>query len=386
MQMTMPVDRLRSRIRAARTLARDSGGLSCLARVACDILRRKLQARWLLREMKLVHGPRRIPGGPLDVVLLCSLRDGASYLRSFLDHHRRLGVGHFVFLDNGSEDGTREMLLRQRDVTVYISRLPYKTYKHHFKRFLIRAHGRSRWSLLADIDEYFDFPGSSHLRLPQFCRYLEERGFDAVVAHMLDLFGSRPILDASGAGGVPEFRAEHRYYDLHEIEETDHAYAFGVSNEISNPAIKCLSGGIHSTVFKNTLLLTKHPLLKWRPPMELPRYSHDIRRAKLADVSAVFYHYKFTDEFPRVLARAIDEGGYYDGSSRYRRISERLKTDTRLSLLRPTSRELRSVEDLVSAGFLQVSPAFREWSAAVARAACGARASDTKVRDTQMTS
>ncbi|HET7203455.1 MAG TPA: glycosyltransferase family 2 protein, partial [Steroidobacteraceae bacterium] len=38
------------------------------------------------------------------------VKDEMYNLRSFLDHHRRLGVDQFIVLDDRSSDGTREWL------------------------------------------------------------------------------------------------------------------------------------------------------------------------------------------------------------------------------------------------------------------------------------
>lgn len=325
------------------------------------LLAKRTRSLRLALEIRLIHGPRRPPSGPLGVVALCSLRDGAEFLQHFLRHHRALGVRHFVFLDNGSKDGTVERLRKENDVTIYLSRLPYAVYKHHFKRFLVRRAGRDRWSLMVDIDECFDFPGSDRLGLGGFCRYLDAHGFNAVVAHMLDRFHSGSIQNPPVAPDGDLARI-HCYYDLTGIKEDGHHFAFGPSNVLSNPAIKCLSCGVNHAVFGNNVLLTKHPLIRWSPPMELPKFSHDIAYARIADVSAVLHHFKFTAGFMDVVDRAVREDSYHDGSARYRRISEVVQRMPDLTLHNGTARRFESVNELVEAGFLKTSAAFDRWA------------------------
>ncbi len=352
--------KLENKLRALAKILRRNDEPGGAAGVLAEMVFKRLRSVRLSLELRHLHGPRETPAAP---VVLCSLRDGAEYLPHFLAHHRRLGAAHFVFLDNGSRDATESILRAQSDVTMLRSRLPYREYKHAFKRHLIRRFGRDRWSLLLDIDECFDFPGSARVGLPGFCRYLEARGFNAVVAHMLDLFSPGPILEAPAAPDGDLSRV-HRHYDLGGLKGDPHAFAFGGTNVISDPGIECLSCGINLTAFGNDLLLTKHPLLRWSPPMELPKYAHDISYARIADVSAVLLHYKFTRDFAATLARAVREGGYYKGSARYVRMEELLREDPAFSLHGPGARRLEDVEELVTAGFLRASPEYRAWLAA----------------------
>ena len=43
----------------------------------------------------------------------------------FLAHHRKLGVAHFLIIDNDSEDGTIEFLRQQPDVTLFETPMSY---------------------------------------------------------------------------------------------------------------------------------------------------------------------------------------------------------------------------------------------------------------------
>jgi hypothetical protein len=271
-----------------------------------------------------------------------------------------LGARHFVFLDNGSTDGTTDLIRQEQDTTLLQSTLRYRGYALHFKRHLVRLFGRNRWYLLADIDERFDFPGSGAVTLPQFCAYLDARGWNAVVAHMLDLFPRRPLLDGNDSNGELTTR-EHCFYDLSSVRWKPYGEVFGDANTIANPAIACARGGIRSAVFGGDLLLTKHPLARWSSPRDLPGGSHRVNGAAISDVSAVLYHYKFVGRLSARIDRAIRERSYYDGSIEYRRMAEAFRRNQALSLYGPTARQLFNVEELVVAGLLQVTPRYLQW-------------------------
>ena len=54
-----------------------------------------------------------------EVLVVGCLRNEMLRLPAFLEHYRRLGVSRFLLVDNGSDDGSRELLLAQPDVTVF---------------------------------------------------------------------------------------------------------------------------------------------------------------------------------------------------------------------------------------------------------------------------
>src|SRR3712207_1262012 len=74
-----------------------------------------------------LYGPEEVPYGEDELVVVCLVRDGRPYVRSFVEHYLSLGAKHVFFLDNGSTDGTVEALKNYDDnVTVLLSNLPYK--------------------------------------------------------------------------------------------------------------------------------------------------------------------------------------------------------------------------------------------------------------------
>ena len=102
-----------------------------------------------------LHGPEDVPYGEDELIVVCLVRDGRQYVKSFVEHYLSLGAKHIFCLDNGSTDGTVEALKNYDDnVTVLRSTLPFKRYRWPFKQYLIGRFGeKDRWVLYADIDE-----------------------------------------------------------------------------------------------------------------------------------------------------------------------------------------------------------------------------------------
>src|SRR5918998_3015294 len=73
-----------------------------------------------------LHGPEEVPYGEDELVVVCLVRDGRPYVKSFVEHYFTLGAKYIAFLDNNSTDGTVEALREYNNVTVLRTKLPYK--------------------------------------------------------------------------------------------------------------------------------------------------------------------------------------------------------------------------------------------------------------------
>lgn len=103
--------------------------------------------KWLLSySVEHLHGPEKIDHGKEELVVLCLMRNGRQYVKSFVEHYFSLGAKHLVFLDNGSDDGTVQALRAYENVTVLQTKLPYRRYQVLMKKYLIGRFGRGKWS------------------------------------------------------------------------------------------------------------------------------------------------------------------------------------------------------------------------------------------------
>jgi hypothetical protein len=323
------------------------------------------------RSLRLLHGPQRPILGRLDWIVLCLVRNGEDHLPSFLDHHRRQGARHFVFVDNGSTDGTVDRLRHAPATTVFETRLPYGRFQWLIRRHLVTRFALQRWSLSLDIDERFDYPFSEVVSMPSLLRYLENRGATALVAYLLDRFPPGPLLEhLPGPGDDPERRQP--LYDVSEVRREPYdSVRRSRGSRLSNPEIRWLRGGVRQSAFGVDESLTKQPLV-FNGRGTRPRPGHHVLGARVADFTAVLHHFKFTRSFLPTLHRALDEGSFSRNSESWRRMQRALEADPRLRLDTGEVRTLRTVDQLVEEGFLVVSDEFRRWASAVAeRAAAG---------------
>ncbi len=85
-----------------------------------SLLRRmlRLRARSKSRELTLVSdNTNKIKAR--DILSFSTLYNENIRLPYFLEHYRKMGVAHFLIVDNDSDDGGREFLLEQPDVSLW---------------------------------------------------------------------------------------------------------------------------------------------------------------------------------------------------------------------------------------------------------------------------
>lgn len=320
--------------------------------------------RGLLLPFRIRHlsGPAQIHSKSDDVTLISVMRNGEPWLESFLAHHRLMGIGHFVILDNGSTDRSIEVLSRQADVTLLASSAPYHAYENTMKRYLANEYCRNRWCLCVDIDEQFDFPGSADVSLQALIGYLDRRGFNAVITQMLDMFSDRPISEAKIAPGV-DLRSQYPFYDLSAVDKAP--YTFG---EVSNPAIMTHSGGIRKKVFGTNNGLTKVSLFRMDGRIKPFIAWHHALNAQLADLSSVLLHFPFVDSFYAKVAEAVNSGRYgYLTSDEYSGYWAGLQKLPGLCLKLESATRLSGINELLDNGFLAASQEYRGWLAGQSR-------------------
>ena len=72
-----------------------------------------------------LYGPKKVSYAPDELVVVCLVRNGRPYVRSFVEHYLSLGVKLIFFLDNGSNDGTISVARGYENVTILQTQLPY---------------------------------------------------------------------------------------------------------------------------------------------------------------------------------------------------------------------------------------------------------------------
>ena len=334
-----------------------------------------MEEQLLHRSIEHLHGPEDIPYGEDELVVVCLVRDGRPYIKSFVEHYFSLGARHIAFLDNNSTDGTVEALKGYENVTVLRTKLSYKadggttvgnkwTREVLFKQYLIsRFGGRDRWCLCVDIDELFDYPYSDIVGLDSLLAYLNSKSYTAVVAQMLDMFSEKPL---SGRASGPDepLKEQHRFYDISNLKRGRMRDGSRQRNNVlASEEVESFRGGIRDTLFGTDPYLSKVPLVfldgKVKP---MDDSSHRVGNARIADITGVLFHYKFVDEhLHEQVAQAVREEHRLNNSAKYKMYKEVLDKSPSLRVKQETAAEIEGVNDLLENQFLVVSDDYVDW-------------------------
>lgn len=306
-------------------------------------------------RIRHVQGPTRIDYDMTELIVACVFRNGYLHITSFLDHYRSLGVKHFVFIDNGSTDGSPSLLAECSDVTLLRTSAPYDVYENIMKTFLVEKFCRGRWCLFADIDELFDYPLSNWCSLGDFLSYLNHHDYNAVITYLLDMFADTPLLDVR-SNPDDSLKKKYIYYDLSAVRKRRYR------SPVPDPRIVEYFGGIRTQAFGTLNGLTKISLFLLDGKL-VPFFDwHHAINSRIADVTTVLLHFPFVETFSEKVHEAASSGRYgFLTEDEYIAYRRGLLKSPRLTLKLETARALAEVNELVESGFLVASDRYTNW-------------------------
>ncbi|MDP3261568.1 MAG: glycosyltransferase family 2 protein [Tabrizicola sp.] len=153
--------------------------------------RRRLLARAFLKRRQLATVADRTSHlRPAPILLFSTVRNERIRLPYFLEYYRKLGVDHFFFVDNGSDDGSGEYLAAQNDVSLWSTYAGYKQSRHGMDwiMHLLRRYGTGNWCLTVDVDEFLVYPFSETRSLRALTDWLDASRARAFSSMMLDMY------------------------------------------------------------------------------------------------------------------------------------------------------------------------------------------------------
>ena len=132
---------------------------------------------------------------PGAILAFVTIRNEGLRLPYFLEHHRRLGVDHFLVVDNDSDDGSRDLLAGHEDVSVWVTGHGYKQSRFglDWLTALQRRYGHDHWCLTLDADEILIYPYCEDRNLRALTGELDAQGLRSFGAMMLDMYPKGPL-------------------------------------------------------------------------------------------------------------------------------------------------------------------------------------------------
>ncbi len=292
------------------------------------LLRRRLLLRALRKRRQLEPVIDRTPALRRQPILLFStIRNERVRLPYFLDYYRRLGVDHFLIIDNGSDDGSRDYLVAQPDVSVWAAGAGYRQSRFgmDWLMHLLRSHGTGNWCLTVDVDEFLVYPFCETRPLRALTDWLDSGGARAFAAMMLDMY-------PKGAMHEQPYREGQNPFEIAQYFDSGN-YSIRRNWPYQNLWIQ---GGPRARLFfadrpKRAPAMNKIPLVKWdrsyayvsSTHMMLPRGLNLTYEAAAGEKpSGCLLHAKFLDTFALKAEEELRRGQHYQESHEYRAYRE----------------------------------------------------------------
>lgn len=222
--------------------------------------RRRLLFRALRKRRQLTPVLDRTDLIAKDTILCFStVRNEIIRLPYFLEYYRKLGVQHFLMVDNDSYDGTPDYLAAQPDVSLWHTAHSYKLSRFgvDWLTWLQIKYGHGHWCLTVDADEILVYPHCDTRSLAQLTGWLDQAGIQSFGAMMLDMY-------PKGALDARTYQTAQNPFELLCWFDGDN-YHSQMQEELQNLWIQ---GGVRERVFfadnpARAPTLNKTPLVKW---------------------------------------------------------------------------------------------------------------------------
>lgn len=317
--------------------------------------RRLLLRAWRKRKQIALVQDRTQQIKPGDILGAMVVRNEMLRLPYFLDYHRKLGVDHFLIVDNASDDGTAAFLAAQPDVSLWTTSHSYKLSRFgvDWITWVQWHHAHGHWCLTLDADEllvYRDWPNRD---LKVLTRDLDARGEAMFGTMMLDMYPKGPL-------GAQTYDPETdpiqtlRWFD-------GSGYRVQVQPKMRNLWIQ---GGVRERCFFATEparapTLNKIPLVRWRRSYVYVNSTHALLPRKLnrvypepgrAPPKGILLHTKFLPNIADKSSEELRRRQHFANSALYEGYYAALIEDP--DLWSPESVEYQGWEQLEALGFV----------------------------------
>ncbi|WGI22077.1 glycosyltransferase family 2 protein [Amylibacter sp. IMCC11727] len=292
---------------------------------------------------------------PSDILVFSTLRNEKARLPYFLDYYRKLGVNHFFFVDNDSDDGGREYLKDQPDASVWTTTASYKRSKFgvDWLNGLKAKYADGHWVLVVDVDELLVYPFCDTRPLRALTDWLDSASIKSFGTMLLDMYpkgkiqharireGKDPVKTASYFDASNYFVEKNKKYGNLWIQGGPRLRSFFRDKPQFAPA------------------LNKTPLVKWSKGYVYVSSTHTLLPRGLNQVydewggqkpCGVLLHTKFMNTFSEKAEEEMKRKQHYAASREYRMYLNKLNGD--LLLWNEQSSEYKNWQQLEQLGLM----------------------------------
>ena len=298
--------------------------MKAFKRYALRLQRKKYLVRaWRKSRALRVVADRTNAIGPQDVLCFCTLRNEKVRLKYFLSYYRDRGISHFLFVDNDSNDGSREYLAEQDDCSVWTTPESYKRARlgMDWINRLLRLYGHKHWCLVVDPDEFLVYPFSDTRPIPALTDWLDASSIKSFGAMILDMYPKGAITAQPYEEGSDPFQIACWFDPGNYVIQRNWQYGN-----------LWIQGGPRARTFftdapAKAPALNKIPLVKWHKSYAYASSTHMLLPRGLNLVydewggektSGVLLHAKFLDTFSTKAREELERRQHYAASAEYK--------------------------------------------------------------------
>jgi hypothetical protein len=312
------------------------------------------------RELRVVQDNTESIGKG-DILLFCTLRNEAFRIPHFLEHYRELGVQHFVFVDNGSEDDFQRIVQGDEDVSVWYTEKSYKksSFGMHWLNHLLRKYGSNHWCVVCDPDEFMVFPYSDQRNLYELTGFLDGEHKRSFFCLLLDLYSDVPVEDARYPADRDPVEV-CSYFD-------SRGYVQAVNKKYFNVWVQ--GGPRRRLFFRNNPCsapaVNKMPLVKWKwyysyissTHAMVPRVLNIPHLSDYLAPTGCLLHFKFFSVLQEKAAEEQVRKEHFSDSLEYRQYNKHMSGKT-LPLIYEGSVKYEGWRQLVQLGLMNIGKWF----------------------------
>jgi hypothetical protein len=288
--------------------------------------------RWRMRAMRKARLLRPIADrtkqlAPDDILLFCTFRNEDARLPYFLSYYRKLGINHFIMVDNDSTDEGATFVAEQQDVSLWSTKDAYGNarYGMDWLTYLQGKYAPGHWALTVDVDEFFVYPFCDTRPISALAEWLDASNVRSFGAMLLDMYPKGRVGETTYAKGTDPFKTAC-WFDPSN-------YSMTRNKLLQNLWIQ---GGPRARTFfaskpKQAPALNKIPFVKWRKPyayvstthMVLPRGLNLVYDQQGGEkTSGILLHSKFLNTFGLRAVEEAARGEHYRAGREYNSYAE----------------------------------------------------------------
>ena len=340
-----------------------------------------------------------IEAGRINAIVMCY--NERVRLPYFLEFYQSLGVERFIVVDNASTDGSDAILDANPAVTRFCSRRAFAEHKTIWRHALADTYLSNRWVLFPDVDELLVYPGWPERSLHWLADYMEQRGYDALFAPMVDMYSDKslselhyepgesfieacPYFDTGNYRQIPQTTSVKKWktppYRIHggARERLFHPGKARQPNLTDQMLLRLFfslgrntnPGQTRRNWEKRALdrldgcfpekppNMSKVPFLRWRPNTRFQGSPHRVNfEYDLAPDWGTILHFKYLHDFEIKVDDAVARGQHMSQALHYKLYQQQLPELQSNPLTFKGSKKFEGWKSLVKAGLMRVSPA-----------------------------